>query len=127
VLVAEEDPEVREALSILLTNQGYEVVAVRAAHELLAALEDTQLLPEQVPSFHAVVCDVTLAGTGRAPLLSLLRRMSPSVPLVVMTSPDDPLTQAEAFRRAADAVMDKPIDPAHLLTVLRIIAPPEGY
>jgi CheY-like chemotaxis protein len=124
VLVAEDDASTLAWLSAVLHDGGYDVVPVRAAHELLATLEDSQLVPEDVPPFQAALCDVSLAGTGRNSLLSLLRRMNPEIPLVIMTCPGDPLTQAEAFRLGADAALDRPFDGVHLLTVLRIIAPP---
>lgn len=126
ILVAEEVPELLEAIVQTLQGGGYTAIPVRAAHELLATVEDAQLVPDEVAPFEAVICDVSLSGTGRGPLLSLLRRMSPDVPVIVMTDPDDPLTHAEAFRRNADAVFDKPFDLHHLLTVLRIIAPIDG-
>lgn len=124
VLLAEEDPQLLDSLSTTLRDTGYAVVTVRAAHELLAVLEDSLHAPDVVPPFQAVVCDVSLAGAGRGPLLSLLRRMNPDVPLLIMTAPDDGLTQAEAFRREADAVLHKPFEPEQLLTALRIIAGP---
>ena len=69
ILFADDDPEIREVLRLLLTSEGYEVVEASSGVELLEKLDD---------SVDLVILDVMMPGTsgyrGWAPRYARARR-----------------------------------------------------
>ena len=55
ILFADDDPEIREVLRLLLTSEGYEVVEASSGVELLEKLDD---------SVDLVILDVMMPGTS---------------------------------------------------------------
>jgi DNA-binding NtrC family response regulator len=116
VLVADDQPDVREALRLLLKGEGYAIETASSPGAVLAAV--------QAHDFDAVLLDLNYARdttTGREglELVSELQGIDPTLPTVVMTAWGSVEKAVEAMRRGARDFIEKPWDNARLLATLR--------
>ena len=116
ILVADDQPDVREALRLLLKGEGYAIQTVGSPAAVLAAV--------QRADFDAVLLDLNYARdttTGREglELVSELQALDATLPAVVMTAWGSVDKAVEAMRRGARDFIEKPWDNARLLATLR--------
>jgi DNA-binding NtrC family response regulator len=116
VLVADDQPHVREALRLLLKGEGYSIETASSPAAVLSAV--------QAADFDAVLLDLNYARdttTGREgmELVSQLQAMDATLPAVVMTAWGSVEKAVEAMRRGARDFIEKPWDNNRLLATLR--------
>lgn len=116
VLVADDQPDVREALRLLLKGEGFDTDAVASPAALLTSLETRE--------FDAVLMDLnyardTTSGQEGLDLLTQIRVRDGSVPVIVMTAWGSLNLAVEAMRRGAKDFIQKPWENARLLAILR--------
>jgi DNA-binding NtrC family response regulator len=116
ILVADDDADVFEALRLLLKGAGLEVVrasspagaeAIVAGERLSAALLDLNYTR-----------DTTSGGEG-LDLVSRIRALDPTLPMVVMTAWGSVAGAVEAMRRGARDYIEKPWQNDRLVAILR--------
>ena len=115
LLIADDDPDVLEALKLLLRSEGYTVetamspagiLSAAAAHDFAAALIDMNYTRD------------TTSGTEGLDLLQRLQQLDPTLPVVVMTAWGSVEGAVAALHRGARDYVEKPFDNSRLLTVL---------
>lgn len=116
VLIADDQPDVREALRLLLKGEGYAIETVASPAAVLAAVQRSE--------FDAVLLDLNYARdttTGREglELVSELQGLDATLPAIVMTAWGSVDKAVEAVRRGARDFIEKPWDNTRLLTTLR--------
>jgi DNA-binding NtrC family response regulator len=116
ILVADDQPDVREALRLLLKGEGYAIETASSPAGVLSAV--------QRADFDAVLLDLNYARdttTGREglELVSELQALDSTLPAVVMTAWSSVDKAVEAMRRGARDFIEKPWDNARLLATLR--------
>ena len=116
VLIADDQPDVLEALRLLLKNEGLETHTVSSPGAVLHALERRD--------FDALLLDMnytrdTTSGREGLELLDQLQVLEPTLPIIVMTAWGSVGGAVEALRRGARDYIEKPWDNARLLSVLR--------
>jgi DNA-binding NtrC family response regulator len=116
ILVADDQPDVREALRLLLKSEGYAIETAGSPAAVLSAV--------QRADFDAVLLDLNYARdttTGREglELVSELQALDATLPAVVMTAWGSVDKAVEAMRRGARDFIEKPWDNARLLATLR--------
>jgi DNA-binding NtrC family response regulator len=116
VLVADDQPDVREALRLLLKGEGYAIETVGSPAAVLSAVQSAD--------FDAVLLDLNYARdttTGREglELVSQLQALDATLPAIVMTAWGSVEKAVEAMRRGARDFIEKPWDNARLLATLR--------
>jgi DNA-binding NtrC family response regulator len=116
VLVADDQPDVREALRLLLKGEGFEIEAVASPSAVIAALE--------VREYDAVLMDLnyardTTSGQEGLDLLSGVRAIDSTIPVIVMTAWGSLELAVEAMRRGAKDFVQKPWENARLIAILR--------
>jgi phosphoserine phosphatase RsbU/P len=116
ILVADDQPDLVDALRLLLKPEG---IAVDAVHSPDAALAAVRSNP-----FDLVLMDLNYTGdttSGREgiDLLEHLRAFDASLPVVVMTGWGSIDLAVEAMRRGVRDFVQKPWDNAALVTTLR--------
>lgn len=116
VLVADDQPDVREALRLLLKGEGFETATVASPSAVLAAIETRE--------FDAVLIDLnyardTTSGEEGLDLLSRVRTLDSTLPVVVMTAWGSLELAVEAMRRGAKDFVQKPWENARLLAILK--------
>src|ERR1700751_5167843 len=116
VLLADDQPDIRDALRLLLKNEGYERQPAASPAEALVAIENRE--------FDAVLMDLnytrdTTSGQEGLALLSRIQIVDSSLPVVVMTAWSSIEVAVEAMRRGARDFLQKPWENARLLSILR--------
>ncbi len=116
VIAADDQPDVLEALRLLLKREGMTVVAATSPAGVLAALE--------AEDFDAALIDLnyardTTSGSEGLDLLSRIRAADPTLPVVVMTAWGSVEGAVEAMRRGARDYVQKPWDNLRLAATLK--------
>ena len=105
ILIADDDPGIREWLTRLLGGAGYTVVAVGTVDEAKKALA------EHRPDL--LIADVRMGAFNGLHLVA----MNPGLPAIVMTGHDDPVIEADARQLGAEYLL-KPLDSSSLLETI---------
>ena len=116
LLVADDQPDVLEALKLLLKGEGFEVETAASPRAVLAAVDARE--------FDALLVDMnyardTTSGAEGFDLLSRVRAIENAPPVVVMTAWGTVDGAVEAMRRGARDYVEKPWDNRRLLATLR--------
>jgi DNA-binding NtrC family response regulator len=116
VLIADDQPDVLEALRLLLKAEGYRIESAGSPAALLDAVE--------ARDFDAVLMDLnyardTTSGQEGLDLITEIQQREQSLPVVVMTAWGSVDLVVEAMRRGARDFVQKPWDNARLLAILR--------
>ncbi len=126
ILLAEDDPHVREAMSGLLREAGYRVLV---AHDGLEAVE---LFEAEKGSLDGVVLDVVMPRMGGREALEHIRARAPQIPALLCTGYDPSAVAGADVPEVV--VLRKPCPKDQLLATLRSVldlghpgASPEAY
>jgi DNA-binding NtrC family response regulator len=116
VIAADDQPDVLEALRLLLKRENISMVPATSPAGVISALEHED--------FDAALIDLnyaraTTSGGEGLDLLSTLRGLDPTLPVVVMTAWGSVEGAVEAMRRGARDYVQKPWDNARLIATLR--------
>jgi DNA-binding NtrC family response regulator len=116
LLAADDQPDVLEALRLLVKREGYDMAAATSPRQVLEAVRGHD--------FDVVLIDLnyatdTTSGAEGLELLADLKRLDPPLPVVVMTAWGSIELAVEAIRRGAGDFVEKPWENARLLSVLR--------
>src|SRR5881628_239672 len=116
ILVADDQPDVLEALKLLLKGEGYDVQTATSPRAVLTALD--------ARDFDALLIDMnytrdTTSGAEGLDLLARLQGLDRAPPVVVMTAWASIDGAVEAMRRGARDFIEKPWDNRRLLATLR--------
>ena len=116
ILIADDQPDVLEALRLLLKAEGYQIESANSPAGVVAAVE--------AHDYDVIVIDLnytrdTTSGQEGLDLLSRVQSMDPILPVIVMTAWGSVEVAVEAMRRGARDFIQKPWDNARLLAVVR--------
>ncbi len=115
LLIADDQPDVLEALRLLLSPQGFKITPVASP----AAVADQVRAAE----WDAVLMDLnyqrgTTSGDEGLQLLTQIRAERPDLPIVVMTAWGDIDLAVRAMRAGAQSFVEKPWDNRKLVQIL---------
>lgn len=110
VFIIEDDQSVRDALSLLLSLQGYTVALYANAESLLRAYR-----PEWCG---CLLIDIRMPGIDGLSLQKKLIELGCRMPAIVMTGHGDVDSARTAFRAQAIDFLEKPLDHAKLLSAI---------
>ena len=116
VLVADDQPDILNALRLLLADEGYEVSTAKSPAEVLERLEATD--------FDTAILDLnytrdTTSGQEGLDLLERIRAVDATLPVLVMTAWSSVGGAVEAMRRGARDYIEKPWEDERLLATIR--------
>jgi two-component system response regulator MprA len=120
ILVVDDDPALREALSRILSFEGYQVEAVPNGHDAL----------ERVHAAELMILDLGLPDLDGLEVARRVRGQGHGLPILVLTARGDVGDRVAGLDAGADDYLAKPFDLSELLArvraLLRRIAPSEG-
>jgi len=116
IIAADDQPDVLEALRLLLKRENISMVPATSPAGVLSALEQEDFDAALIDLNYAR--DTTSGGEG-LDLLSTLRTVDSTLPIVVMTAWGSVEGAVEAMRRGARDYVQKPWDNARLIATLR--------
>ncbi|MCA1610073.1 MAG: sigma-54 dependent transcriptional regulator [Acidobacteria bacterium] len=116
VLIADDQPDVLEALRLLLKGEGVDSETVSSPSALIAALDAGE--------FDAVLMDLnyardTTSGQEGFDLLARIQEIDATLPVVVMTAWGTVDIAVQAMRRGARDFVQKPWENTRLIATLR--------
>jgi DNA-binding NtrC family response regulator len=116
VLIADDQPDVLEALRLLLKSEGFEIETAASPAGVLQAVESSD--------FDAILMDLnytrdTTSGREGFELLTKLQELDSTLPIIVMTAWGSIAGAVEAMRRGARDYVEKPWDNQRLVSQLR--------
>ena len=116
ILIADDQADVLAALSLLLKGERFQIESASSPEGVLRTIDTHE--------FDVVLIDLnyardTTSGSEGLDLLTRIRAVDPSLPVVVMTAWGSVDLAVEAMRRGARDFIQKPWDNARLLAVLR--------
>src|SRR5579863_1947034 len=116
ILIADDQPDVLEALRFLVKGEGYSAETVNAPGAAIDAVESRD--------FDAVLMDLnytrdTTSGQEGLELLNRIQTLDTTLPVIVMTAWGSVELAVEAMRRGARDFIQKPWDNARLLAIVR--------
>ncbi|MCX7985224.1 MAG: sigma-54 dependent transcriptional regulator [Bacteroidetes bacterium] len=111
VLVVDDERSVRDSLKMILEYEKYEVFLAENGQEAL------QLLRER--TLDAVLLDVKMPGLDGIEVLTKIRTLGPSVPVIMISGHGTIETAVEATKLGAYDFLQKPLDREKVLVTLR--------
>jgi two-component system response regulator PilR (NtrC family) len=111
ILVVDDEPSMRELLSIMLRKEGYEVVTAASRAMAAAALAKDPV--------HMVITDVKLPDGDGLEILRHVKAASPETVVIVMTAFSSTETAVTALKLGAHDYLVKPFDVDELKIVVR--------
>ncbi|MCX8043954.1 MAG: response regulator [Desulfobacterota bacterium] len=113
VLVIDDDIDILESLSLVLTAEGFEVLTVSSGREGLA------LLDQRTPDI--ILCDMMMESidAGMQTAQQIKQRL-PHVPIFLLSSiAAATAATTEISELGFSGVLQKPVDPQHVVTVVK--------
>ena len=111
VLVIDDEEHVRQAVSLVLKQGGYEVIEAADGEEAIAMI---QSYPSGF-SAQAIICDSNIPKVSGHELIAFIRQQLPTVPVIVLTGYPDVEGAAALFKQG---VVDYLIKPGRADTLL---------
>lgn len=107
VLVADDDPAVRDLVGVLLHSRGHDPLL---ASDGITALDLWQTQPVDL-----AILDIGMPHVDGLALMTTLKAAGAGPPVLLLTSRQEPVTRYQAFSKGADDYVCKPFDPLELL------------
>ena len=119
LLVVDDEPQIRELLSVYLARQGYRVSTAASSEETLKVVK--------AGGVDLVVLDIGLAGEDGLGLLTTLKAKKPGLRVVMLTGMGfvEELLE-EANQKGADGYVSKVLPLGELLLAIRRILKPDN-
>ena len=118
ILIVDDEPQVAEVLARSLAREGHSATIAHSGEEAL------KLLVTSEPD--ALFLDVSMPGMNGLDVLSQVKRMRPSLPVVVITGHATADEVEEVKRLGAVDVIAKPAPLTHYQQALKRLDPPRG-
>lgn len=111
--IVEDDPGIRDLVTVLLAREGFDVLAFDGS----AGLERAGVLER----LNCLILDLMLPGEDGLEICQRLRARLPKLPILIVTAKDDPIDRIIGLEIGADDYLAKPFNKRELLARLRSI------
>lgn len=113
ILVADDDANIRELVSLFLRTDGFNTVEAADGQEALNIYASTQV--------DLVVLDIMMPIMDGWTLCKELRRANPDLPLLMLTARGETWEKVKGFELGTDDYLTKPFDPLELTARVRAL------
>jgi two-component system response regulator FixJ len=110
VFIVDDDPAVRDALSLLLSLRGYATAVFACAEDFLGALQSHWQ--------GVVLADIRMPGMSGLDLQAALAKQPARLPVIIVTGHGDVAAARQAFKANAIDFLEKPFDDQRLLDAI---------
>ena len=116
VLIIDDHPVIRAGLAALLSQTAPETIVLQAD-----GAEQALAIVNQHSDLEIVVLDLVMPGTGGFPVIIELGRIRPDLPIIVLSSSEDPQDVRKAFAQGALGYVPKSAGQHTLLAAVRLV------
>jgi two-component system alkaline phosphatase synthesis response regulator PhoP len=113
ILLVEDDPTLRQALTFNLSREGYEVTAAGNGEAALEAARNQRI--------DLVLLDVMLPGMSGVEVLRVMRREGIITPVIVVSAKGDEIDRVVGLKVGADDYITKPFSRPELLARIEAV------
>src|SRR5471032_1037925 len=112
VLIVDDEPDIRELVAGILSDEGYSVRTAADSNEAVAAVRARR------PSL--LILDIWMQGAGLdgLELLDLVKKLDPDLPVIMISGHGNIETAVSAIKRGAYEFLEKPFKSDRLLLVV---------
>jgi FixJ family two-component response regulator len=110
VYLVDDDPSIRDSLSLSLSLRGYHIAQFASAEDFLAAYDAAWA--------GCVVADIRMPGISGLQLQAALKERGSNLPVVIITGHGDVSSARTAFRGNAIDFLEKPFEDEHLISAI---------
>jgi two-component system chemotaxis response regulator CheY len=114
VMIVDDDGDVRQAVTRILTKAGYQVMEASDGEAAIA------LLSHSADDIATIICDLQMPKVGGAEVIAHLREHHPTVPFVVLTAERDLLLTEILSKQGVCEYLLKPVSKEKLLDAVRV-------
>jgi two-component system, chemotaxis family, chemotaxis protein CheY len=116
VLVVDDNSYARQAVCLILTKAGYEVIEAEDGQTAV------QIMARENSSSHinTVVCDLEMPHLDGSETISYFKRHHPLIPVVILTGASDFVLTEVLSRQGVTDYLLKPVSEKRLLEVIRV-------
>lgn len=111
ILIIDDDADIRESLSDMLSHEGYLVQSAATGNE---ALQHAKREP-----YGAALLDIQLPDLNGLSVLKVMMELDPSLPIIILTGNATPENTIGSLTKGAFAYLTKPYNSQELKAVLR--------
>jgi two-component system OmpR family response regulator len=112
ILIVDDDPHIRELLSVLLRNEGYEIHEAEDGLKALSLLETIKV--------DMVILDIMMPNMNGWEL-SLEVRKQYDLPMLMLTAKGETMQKVKGFEHGTDDYLVKPFEPQELLVRVKAV------
>lgn len=113
VYLVDDDPAIRDSISLSLSLRGYHIAQFSSAEDFLHAYDAAWT--------GCVAADIRMPGMSGLQLQTELSARGSRLPVVIITGHDDVASASAAFRGNAIDFLEKPFDDEQLTTAIALI------
>ena len=115
VLIVDDQVYVRQAVRLVLTKAGYDVIEAEDGAQAIQTMGEHQ----DRSNVDTIICDLQMPNVDGSQAITYFKRHHPQIPLVIMTgAPDFVLTDVLKNQGITDYLI-KPVSDKRLLDVVR--------
>ena len=114
ILIADDDATMRSYLTRFLSSSGYQTDCVDSGENAISRLRQT-------PTPDLVLLDMLMPGTDGIDVLTHMKKVSPAIPVVILSGVGHVRTVVEAIKLGAADYLSKPFEDEELELTIRNI------
>ncbi len=111
ILVVDDEPDMRTALTQALASSGYSVLSASSGHEALEKVKKE--------NFRIIITDVKMPQMSGIDFLKEVKKISPQVPVIMITGYGTITNAVEAMKKGASDYITKPFSLESLESAVR--------
>lgn len=120
VFFVDDEQKVRELVGRILEQAGFRVSCFARANDCLEKLRTDRLVVSLSNPCDLLVTDVKLPETSGIELLAEVKRLAPSLPVILVTGYGDVPTAVRAMKAGAADFIEKPLEREALLSAVQV-------
>jgi K+-sensing histidine kinase KdpD len=110
ILVVDDDLDFLEIIKLILENKGYQVDTAPSADQAISHLKER--------FYNVAILDISLPDADGTELLPSILEMHQDIIAIMLTGHSSKQNAIKSLNRGAFAYLEKPLDPANLLSVI---------
>jgi PAS domain S-box-containing protein len=111
ILIVDDDPDIRESLSDMLSHEGYMVQSAATGNDALQHAKRER--------YGAALLDIQLPDLNGLSVLKVMMELDPSLPIIILTGNATPENTIGSLTKGAFAYLTKPYNSQELKAILR--------